>query len=259
MAKKKVIAIIPSSLRTDEAGHYHLERAVNSILNQSNLGQIELDISVGIDAGVMPPTGGIWDKVIFQVGEKSQAAALRAACRAINHDVVTMLEDDDEWSPSFLATSLAFLDHADFVSSTTLEVFPNGQIDSIMDFPIPSTWVMKSEVWRDVGPFDESYKWHADNEWLGRLSLTSFKRIHLVEATAPVTASSIVRRPWLLNVLRCGGNDVRIVRHSEVLPLVKRLVHPGSGMTAVATNPEYAEQGKNEYDLMTQRFGRVPW
>jgi hypothetical protein len=121
------------------------------------------------------------------------------------------------------------LQKVDFVSSTQLEVNENGIIESINDFPTPSGWVMKKHVWESVEIFNEQYRWHLDNEWLGRLAKKGNTRAHLVEATAPVVANKMVRRPWLQNVILLAGANVRLFRHSDLLPLVKRTVHEGLG------------------------------
>ena len=84
-------------------------------------------------------------------------------------DYIAFLEDDDLWSPDFLAVALNTLQQFDFVSSTQIDMSVDGQVQRISDFPTPSGWVMKRRTLETVGVFDEAYRWHLDSEWLGRL------------------------------------------------------------------------------------------
>jgi hypothetical protein len=62
---------------------------------------------------------------------------------------------------------------------------------------------MPASTMRAVGEFNEGYRWHLDNEWLGRLAEKKIVRIHLVEATAPVDYQLMAQvRPWLANVIK---------------------------------------------------------
>ena len=254
--------LIPSRLERDATGVLFLEKAIQSIRGQAKH-TLGLQILVGIDAGAVPPTGlgsGLGVHFIESQG-KSQAAALNAAAAAITGDYVAILEDDDQWNPGFLFCTLAMLkDDFDFSSSTQLEVMPDGKIIQIAEFPTPSGWVMRRAIWDKVGLFNEEYRFHLDNEWLGRLGETDARRVHLCEATTPMDYSNLGKsRPFLALLLQNGKPKVELARHDSPWPLVVRLCHPGSGMAQVRDNPVAAERSAVEMALLESRFGHAPW
>ena len=173
---------------------------------------------------------------------------------------MAILEDDDQWASQFLERAIAALEKVDFVSSTQLEVTSDEVVIRINDFPTPSGWVMKRKTWELVGGFDERFRWHLDNDWLGRLSEKRVSRAHLVEATAPIAPQFVqAMRPWLANCLRLGGSSIQLVRHDQPWPLVKRLVHAESGMQKIAKHAAFFAESQVEQHALTQRFGRIPW
>ena len=66
-------------------------------------------------------------------------------------------------------------------------------------------------------------------------------------------------RPWLWNVRVLSDGHCKIARHQSPYPLVKRMVHSGSGMAQIAINSEYSKISKNENKNLLMRFGREPW
>jgi hypothetical protein len=111
---------------------------------------------------------------------------------------------------------------------------------------------------RTVGKFDESFRWHLDNEWLGRLGDSGIPRLHLVEATGPANYQrSKAVRPWLAGVVEQGGPASGIVRHNLLVPLVRRLVHSQSGMAKVLG--QQSAESDEERQRLISRFGRIPW
>jgi hypothetical protein len=110
---------------------------------------------------------------------------------------------------------------------------------------------MTRAIWQSVGAFDESYRFHLDTEWLGRLKEKSIKRIHLVEATAPINNDlSLVVRPWLANLFRYGDLQIILTRHKSPWPLVRRLPHPSSGTQTIATDPVYRLKAKTSRPVL---------
>jgi hypothetical protein len=190
-------------------------------------------------------------------GAHSQAAALNAAARLIGGDQVAILEDDDLWHPAYLAIGLQALRDCDFVSSNQLETDAARSFSRINDYPTPSGWLMRRQTWDAVGPFNEEFRLHLDNEWLGRLGMTEARRTHLVEATAPDRPSS--ERPDLASLVRYARPMPRLMRHPLPSPLVLRLIHPGSGLHAIQTDAAAKARSVQEYDLMMAQFGRLPW
>jgi len=251
--------IIPSRTQPDQ--EKFLNRALASIQWQTTYRDLSIDLIIGIDLGTKPPKDlRPLSRIRFVESDgRFQAKALNACIRSAAGEYIAFLEDDDEFEPKYLQTALAALASADFVSSTSLEVNKNGQIVRISDFPAPSGWLMRSSTLRAVGEFNEAYRFHLDNEWLGRLAEAKLKRIHLVESTAPTTVESAwYLRQCLADVFCLGGEAVRFLRHDSPFPLVRRLVHPISGMSQIATNPECAEVSKLEVAWLKERFGRIP-
>jgi hypothetical protein len=257
----RILVVIASRLQRAPNGAYFLEQAIGSIMTQKPSRDIAVEIAVGVDPETKIPPQLAAPFVRFVAAPAaSQAAALNSAASVFNHDIIAFLEDDDLWSEQFLEVALPALDEAPFVSSTQLEVDVGGEVACVNDFPTPSGWIMRGDVWKAVGPFDESYRFHLDNEWLGRLAESSFARIHLVESTAPMLPGLLRQvRPRLHRALAQSGPNTRLSRHKYALPLVRRLVHLGSGMARIETDAESGAVSKAENTRLVERFGRVPW
>lgn len=261
----KISVVIPSRLgtyrREDGSEELLLARALRSIRAQQQKAPSEIEVLVGVDAGTkLPAALADGDVRAVAATRRSQTAALNAAARESAGDYLALLEDDDEWQPQFLEIMLQALQQCAFASSTQLEVTAQGAVVRIMDFPTPSGWMMKRATWQAVGEFDESFRWHLDNEWLGRLGETKLPRVHLVEATAPVSErAAALSRPELVKLLRSGGGSLRLLRHGSPWPLVRRLVHSGSGTQQIASDAAKKSESLREYALLKERFGRIPW
>jgi len=264
-AERSVAIVIPSRLDKSGNGRFFVEEAIEAASAQAIPPGVRMSFFIGIDADAIAPAFLERSPNVnfIQSHGRSQAAAINAAAAAAaaqDHDIVALLEDDDRWEANFLSWSLSFLEECDFVSSNQLEVDAEGRCVRVNDFPTPSGWIMSADLWRSVGPFDESFRWHLDNEWLGRLGAGPARRIHLVEATAPVTIENCAQvRPWLANVLTHGGPHSTLRRHPSSRPLLRRTVHSGSGMFRIATDPVAADQSRNEYLQLAARYGRIPW
>jgi hypothetical protein len=259
-ALKLLSVLVPS--RTQPLQSAFLKRALGSIAAQRARSTLAIEVVVGLDPAAEPPAlDGTELPVRFvKAARASQAAALNAAAAAAGGDAIAMLEDDDAWQSEHVATALEHLAAGAFVSGTQLEITPQGEVIRINDFPTPSGWLMPRAVWDAVGPFDEEYRYHLDNDWLGRLGSSGTRRVHLVEATAPTVLEVAMQvRPWLAKVLTLGGGSVRLHRHAAPVPLVLRTLHAGSGMQQIAREPAAAQVSKSEYGRLMARFGRVPW
>lgn len=261
----RLLVVVPSRLARNGSGRLFIADALDSIAAQTLPADrsIDVQISIGIDPGTVVPDDLELPRhaSLSRAAIESQAAALNAAARAFDHDYLAFLEDDDLWLSDHLTTSLRALQdrRLDFVSSTQLQVDEAGAIASVFDFPTPSGWIMRRTVWETVGPFDTSYRYHLDNEWLGRLAAHGFRRGHLVERTAPVDPRWMAVRPWLHHVLTNGGPHSTLLRHDQPSPLVHRMVHAGSGMSAVANDAVASSTSRQEYERLARTFGRIPW
>jgi glycosyltransferase involved in cell wall biosynthesis len=255
---KRLTVVIPS--RSQPAQAAYLAKAIASIRAQT-FRELEVEVIICLDPGegapALPDTAGVR---FTEASARGQAAALNAGCALLDADYVAFLEDDDQWHPERVTFALRALLQCDFTSTTQLEMEESGFITRINDFPTPSGWFMPLASWRRIGAFDETYRWHLDNEWLGRLAESGLRRIHLVEATAPVHPRFIAQmRPWLQNCLEQGGPQVALGRHPFLVPLVNRLIHAHSGTFAIARNAEALEISTREKERLVARFGRIPW
>jgi hypothetical protein len=257
--KPSLGVIIPS--RFQEKQIEFIANAIGSVRRQSKALEFDTYFYVAVDEG-----HAIDPKICTSLGfscvessGKSQVLALNAAIEHVKTDFVAFLEDDDEWCQNYLHFALIALQSAQFVSSNQLVVDVNGRILQINDFPTPSGWIMPISTLNKVGKLNPEYRFHLDNEWLGRLAQLSIDRVHLVECCAPLNLGNLSNRPLLGKFIKFSGKTSKISRHSSPLPLVRRLVHSGSGMQSIASNPEYKNISKIEYKNLADKFGYVPW
>jgi glycosyltransferase involved in cell wall biosynthesis len=257
---RTVGVVIPS--RSQPQQSLLLNRAIASISKQTAQAACRIEVVVSIDKGAAAPVlnkTSLPVRLVESEG-RNQAAALNAGVRHTSSDYISFLEDDDQWLPEYLEAALVALSEATFVSSTQLESDASGRIVRINDFATPSGWSMPRSTWDRVGPFDEGFRWHLDNDWLGRLTRSGTQRIHMIEATAPLHVEMMkVIRPWLYSVLESSGPSGRVMRHSLLVPLVNRLVHERSGTHCIAADPAAAIESEAEHSRLIQRFGHIPW
>ena len=258
--KASLTVVIPS--RAQESQLQFLERATQSVRQQTVAANFDIRVLVAVDRGEQLPV-----QFCSQIGVEciasdgaGQASALNAAIRHLDDTgYVAFLEDDDQWALQYLDFAARSMQHGDFVSSTQAEFDERGTFLRVNDFPTPSGWFMRQEVLGKVGVFDESYSFHLDNEWLGRLREAGVRRVHLVEATAPVEMEYAHQvRPWLAQVLTAGKGLCILARHPNPFPLVNRLIHSRSGMARIATDPVLRELSQAEYASLVRRYGSVP-
>jgi glycosyltransferase involved in cell wall biosynthesis len=258
LSTTEISVVIPS--RTQPAQATFLNRALASIHAQKVSSRVRFQILIGLDPGAARPELTNPNNVQFiEASAFSQAAALNSCASCASGDHLAILEDDDEWHPDRIGIGLAALRQADFTSSTQLEVDTRGAVIGINDFPTPSGWFMPMSTWQKIGDFNEQFRWRLDNEWLGRLGDSGLKRIHLIEATAPVGPTIAEARPCLAHLVRLGGSNVRIRRHAVPVPLITRMVHPSSGTGQIGASEARTAASDAEYLRLITRFGRAPW
>lgn len=258
----RLSVVIPTRLQQSVRSgseHLFLDESVESV----RLSAGDIEILAGVDLGTQIPK---MDGVTFVESHgKNLCAAVNAAAARATGEIISFLEDDDRWHLLFIAEALHAIEQgADFVSSTQIEVGQDGHMIRINDFPTPSGWVMRRKVWDQIGGFDESLPVHQDNDWLGRLGQSDFKRVHLAESTAPESfalAQSV--RPWLAACEQLGGPNVTLKRHSSPIPLVERLIHESSWLGQVSKEGEHHPGAKADSDrcfrVVRERYGFVPW
>lgn len=266
MQAARVSVVIPSRLQgpsATESGPWFVERALNCLREQTALKQGALiQAIVAVDAGMAAAAHARLQQraVIAESSTRSQAAALNAGLRMAGGDYIAFLEDDDLWSPDYLAAALNSLQQFDFVSSTQLDMSVDGEVQRISDFPTPSGWIMHRRTFERVGLFDEAFRWHLDSEWLGRLGHSGLRRAHLLEATAPLQQHWIeASRPQIAELMEFGGGNVTLCRHASPWPLVVRTVHPNSGMAQIQADPVKGAESRAEVEKLKQLYGHLPW
>ncbi len=266
----KLSVIVPSRLAVNPASHtdnLYLDRALTSIQRQTDT-SLEVEVIVALDerpwslplmferksrmARGLPARfhDGVVRTVAPPKGHRGQAAAVNAGMKAATGELLAILEDDDQWYPEKLAYQLPLLKDHDFASCNQREVDVYTNFQRVNNFATPSGWLMKREVWEKVGPMDETFKWHVDTEWLGRLNRTGLKRVHLINS------GERDPRGWLPHIAKHS----EVVEHLDVTePLVARTVNPDGGMSRIAKDPEAAAESETEHQIMLFTFGEVPW
>ncbi len=264
-----VSVIIPSRLdaiKVEEPDYLWLERAIESVRAQSAAATLQIEIIVGLDPGTAPPAR-LHDMATtlrfanaHADGEGRQAAALNAAAAEARGDYIAMLEDDDEWQPRFLEHAFQAITECEFVSSNQLELAPGSVAGHINDFPTPSGWFMRRSLWHEVGEMDTTYRYHLDNDWLGRLSDAGNRRVHLVERTAAHNLTELKeKRPFLYSFATAKPGFNFVVRHGGDFPLVIRTVNPHGGMSMIAASPAARARSKLEENRLKETYGRFPY
>lgn len=254
----RISVVIPS--RTQPLQSVFLSRSIGSVRAQVLEPDVRFEIIVSLDRGAaLPEIHGLEGVRFVEAEARGQAAALNAGAAAAHGDYLAFLEDDDEWHPAKTAYALRVLERCDFVSSTQLEVDESGQALEVNDFPTPSGWLMPMHSWLAIGAFDTSYRWHLDNEWLGRLGDSKLRRLHLVEAQTLRDSQALASRPHLLQCLRAGGANIQLCGHPVDAPLVRRMVHAQSGMGQIGRNEAIKAQARAEGHRLIERFRRFPW
>ncbi len=261
----KISVIVPTRLQKNPfplCDELYLDRALMSVRRQWCWNAHEWEIIVATDPGRGKdvPERFTSDPVIrvLEAKRASQACAVNAGVEASTGDVLAFLEDDDLWRGEKMLVQLRFIGQGyDFVSCNQREEtaigHPQGSgiFVGVNDFPTPSGWVMPRRMWEKVGPLDESFRWHVDTEWIGRLNASDAVRAHVVETLDP----NAKFRPWLANVAQRST-----VFACEIpVPLVTRTINPQGGMSTIASNPEATAQSRAEHEAMMRRFGGVPW
>jgi glycosyltransferase involved in cell wall biosynthesis len=189
---------------------------------------------------------------IVEATHTGQAAALNTGIAICTGDLLAFIEDDDVWHPEKIRMQLAEIsgtnNHVAFVSSDQLEFDESGRWLRVNEFPTPSTWLMTRELWDRVGDFDESFRWHLDTEWLGRLNRLHVQRMHLIAPVRPLRESLL----WIAKHSLVRATQERI-------PLVGRTVNPRGGMQRIAEDSIAAAESREEYARMRAAFGGIPW
>jgi hypothetical protein len=255
MGFNRISVLCPSALtvsRWSSCRELYVERAIRSVRWQSVWEDFDWEIVIAVDPG---RAGEVSDRVggarVVEGSTAGQAAAVNAAFRAATGGVVAILEDDDVWHWRKVELQLRALRDAPaarFVSANQIEVDLESGAARLNDFATPSGWLMHRETWDAVGPLDESFHWHVDNEWLGRLNARRIPRVHLIEQAS---------QPRELFHTLARRSAVRATE--ERLPLILREVHRDAATVRIARDARSRQQSRDEYGRLLETFGEVPW
>jgi glycosyltransferase involved in cell wall biosynthesis len=271
----KIGVVIPSRLAERPGpcplgGALWLEEALASIGRQTCFDQHQWVVVVGVDKGATPPVhdraGGPFVVMPVEVSfveadGSGQSVAVNAAARVAldsGAEVLAFLEDDDRWMPRKMAIQLASLDQAPFsscsqrvFSETGLQLY-DGQMPAVNDYPIPSGWVMRTDIWQQVGGLDETFRYLVDTEWLGRLNQIKVPRLHFVENRDTVMT-------WHFKFSSYADRHSQIVSTGLDLPLVIRTQNTLGGMATINRDPKASAIANEEQDLILRKYGENPW
>ena len=234
---------------------------------------------VGVDEGAVLPNGVFMTPIqVAWATSRGQSAAVNAAAREVmgyGVEVVAFLEDDDRWHPSKMEMQLARLELAPFQSCSQQIVSEDQQkVFGVNDYPIPSSWVMWSDVWKRIGKgaseasggggrlggpaapegggFDESVRYLVDSEWLGRLNQAKVPRIHLVENRTKL-------QDWHFGFSSYTSRHATIVPSGMAEPLVTRTQNTAGGMCTISRDSKAAAIADSEQAMLLAKYGEHPW
>jgi len=264
---KSISVCLPSRFtKHPKEGWYWLTRAAQSIRTQTIAGKMPIQICVGIDHGAEVPDElkNQPDMVFSNVAAdqpKNQAAAVNAAAAAATGDIIAFLEDDDIYAPERLESALELLHKYDFIGGTQRLMTPTTITSQIHDYANPTTWVMRHEFWKHVGPMDTSFRLHLDAEWLGRLNASGGLRVHQVDAPAPrewhALATSRQFYMYFYSAIKKPGNGVYFTAFNH--PIAAKTAHDASMTDTINADPVLRQRSHDEHVRMETMYNGRPF
>jgi glycosyltransferase involved in cell wall biosynthesis len=235
---------------------------LNSVFAQTTKKYVSVEVLICLDRGEKLAEKLDFPNVkIVNSDGQSQAKALNAGISKACKRHIAFLEDDDFWLPSFLSVCKNVFKNTDnaFVSSNQTEITVDGEVLGVNDFPTPSGWVFdRMKVGGEIF-FDENYKWHLDNEFLGQLNKRKVRRAHLVDSYAPIQLDIAMRsRVTLGRMVANSKTSLQLIRHNSFIPLVTKTIHPGSGMAYIAKDKNANSRSQFERKMLHTTYGCIP-
>lgn len=213
----------------------------------------------------------------------SGIASINQALRESTGEFATFLTDHDQWHTKFLQTGFQALKTAlpdqdnrlagdqhtqrlaALVTSTVMDIDENKKILRINDFGNTSGWIVPRSILETTGGFKPQFSYHIEHEWLGRFAQLNQKRMHLVEATAPIHAEFTAQvRPWLNNIITSSNQTAMLYRHEELTPLVLSTMRRECPTLAFIehhrrTGMDSQTAIREEVSNLITTYGAVPW
>lgn len=176
-----VSVIIPTYNRGDL-----IEKAVKSVLNQTYK---NLEVVV-VDDGSEDNTKDIMEKFrdprvkyIRSPENRGQPHAMNIGIKRSQGDFIGLLDSDDEYLPTKIEESIKVLGRGDKrvglvgsnywnvgVKSKVWKIGQPRRVDPIWHIPSPSTWLLRREVFEEIGYYDERIRIINDRDFLFRFS-----------------------------------------------------------------------------------------
>ncbi len=280
---KNISIIAPSRLQRSqyhEGNPYWLQIAYQNIMQQTVLKDMTWEIVIGVDAGteipaVLQALPGVRFAFAAPDAPRNQAAAMNAAVKGAQYEVLGFFEEDDLLAPQFFELALSYLDPFDFISANQQEVFPDGTLNEIQDFGTPNGWVMTRTCWNKVGGMDERFI-HLDLDFLGRLNKAGCRRVFFYHTDfvstlqrdpslgAEFEQSSIstelkewaVYRPNIMIIAALAPPGSLLVG-VKGMPLITRLRHDSSVTGGIRTNTAQSARSAEDYKLLHELYGEM--
>ncbi len=262
---RQISILAPSRLNRSQyhdGNPYWIERAYQMVERQSIITDLDWEMVVGLDYGVVvPDVLKTLPRLRFAHttadAPRNQPAALNAAVAATQYSVLVFFEEDDVWRDDFLEMTLSYVDPFDFIASSQREDYPDGTLHEFHDYGTPNSWVMTRDLWDRVGAMDEYFDLHLDVDFLGRLNKTDARRVFIHHGDVFDNVYEMLRdRDRLVIMIGQMPPGSMFVSSGET-PLVTRLRHDSSVMGGIRTKDKDTDLSRRMHDRLHELYGDV--
>lgn len=219
MNKKLVSVVIPAF-----NGEAYLAQAIRSVLDQ-DYPRVELIVVDDGSSDRSAEIAGSFAHVrLLRQPNRGNAAARNAGIESARGDRIALLDQDDIWLPSKLARQSELLDELEETGVCLCR--QRFQFEEGVECPpwlhpklrqdhmgyAPSCWMVSKDLFGKIGPFDSSFKFGSEVDWLFRATEQGVK-------TVKVPQTLVLRR------VHPGNQSNQLARmKEEMLRLVRSSV-----------------------------------